>query len=222
MDDYKPLFQEEALRTETYRKLIIRQAIQTIRKFPHLSEEELVEKIHRSTLKACDLCVESSLDENAGDLAGKFFTGSKEDPRKDHVGRFFMHYLKKHLRKEHLKDYFIPVFAESVKFLLSQSEFEQLSIKTYGLVDQFCKKGLTYKETLASTEGISVSQEIVDAYKRELKHSPLFVRSLRNKLDNELVACISVSRSRVNIEEIIGQALAEFLSLLECNKSNLE
>ncbi len=215
MPSYKPLFQKESVRTRQYRRVIIRKTLQIIRNNPDLKDEEIMALAEQEAVKVCDLCVESSMEEDSRELVDQYFLVEQEAQRKDHVGRFFLHPLDGELRKGHLKQCLIPVFCQSVVNLLGQDLYEQFSGRINQMIQIAQKHGIVYNDMLDSPPAKALIDEIIQAYKKEIGRTGGFEAQLKNQIDSALV---NYQREHpgeeFNIEECIDGAYNEFTRLL--------
>ncbi len=219
MTDYKPLFQKESIRTHQYRRVIIRKTLQIIRNNPGLKEEEIIALAEDEAVKICDLCVESSMEENSRELVDQYFLMETEAQRQDHVGRLFLHPLDGELRRGYLKECLIPVFCESVLNLLGQETYDQFSQRTQQMIQIAKKHGIIYGDMLNSPPAKALIQEIIQAYKDEIKASGGFEAQLKNQIDAALVVYQNEHpNEEFNIEKNIEGAYQDFTRLMGLDK----
>ncbi len=215
MADYEPLFSEETARTLDFRKIIIRKTIQISRRNPHLSVEELVAMVERETVKACDLCVESSYDDSNPYLPGRYFVRDQREERQDHVGRFFLNQIQKKLRYGKLKPCLTAVFARSVGWLLGQDAYDKFSRRLVKLLEQSYDEGLTYEEALNTSPAGEIMDEILLHYGREFGRSVGFEYRLKNYLDAALVKYHTEHKEEtVHVERTVKEAYDDFIRLM--------
>ena len=219
MTDYKPLFQKESIRTHQYRRVIIRKTLQIIRNNPGLKEEEIIALAEDEAVKICDLCVESSMEENSRELVDQYFLMETEAQRQDHVGRLFLHPLDGELRRGYLKECLIPVFCESVLNLLGQETYDQFSKRTNQMIQIAKKHGIIYGDMLDSPPAKALIQEIIQAYKIEIRESGVFEAQLKNQIDAALVVYQNEHpNEEFNIEKNIEGAYQDFTRLMGLDK----
>ncbi len=219
MTDYKPLFQKESIRTHQYRRVIIRKTLQIIRHNPGLKEEEIIALAEDEAVKICDLCVESSMEENSRELVDQYFLMETEAQRQDHVGRLFLHPLDGELRRGYLKECLIPVFCESVLNLLGQETYDQFSKRIQQMIQIAKKHGIIYGDMLDSPPAKALIQEIIQAYKNEIKESGGFEAQLKNQIDAALVIYQNEHQNEeFNIEKNIEGAYQDFTRLMGLDK----
>lgn len=219
MTDYKPLFQKESIRTHQYRRVIIRKTLQIIRNNPGLKEEEIIALAEDEAVKICDLCVESSMEENSRELVDQYFLMETEAQRQDHVGRLFLHPLDGELRKGYLKECLIPVFCESVLNLLGQETYDQFSERTHQMIQIAKKHGIIYSDMLDSPPAKALIKEIIQAYKDEIMASGVFEAQLKNQIDAALVIYQNEHpNEEFNIEKNIEGAYQDFARLMGLDK----
>ncbi len=219
MTEYKPLFQKESIRTHQYRRVIIRKTLQIIRNNPGLKEEEIIALAEKEAVKICDLCVESSMEENSRELVDQYFLMETEAQRQDHVGRLFLHPLDGELRKGYLKECLIPVFCESVLNLLGQETYDQFSKRIQQMIQIAKKHGIIYGDMLESPPAKALIQEIIDVYKNEMKVSGGFEAQLKNQIDAALVIYQNEHpNEEFNIEKNIDGAYGDFTRLMGLDK----
>ncbi len=215
MADYDPLFSEETTRTLDFRKIIIRKTIQISRRHPNLPMEDLVALVEQETVKACDLCVESSYDDSNPYLPGRYFVRDKREERHDHVGRFFLNQIQKKLRYGGLKPCLTPVFARSVGWLLGQDAYDKFSRRLVKLLEQGYDEGLTYEEVLDAGPAGEIMDEILIHYGREMSRSVGFEYRLKNYLDAALVKYYTGHKEEaIHIERTVQEAYDDFIRLM--------
>lgn len=215
MTEYKPLFQKESYRTHQYRRVIIRKTLQIVRNNPGLKEEEIIALAEKEAVKICDLCVESSMEENSRELVDQYFLLEAEAQRQDHVGRLFLHPLDGELRKGFLKECLIPVFCESVLNLLGQELYDQFSERIQQMIQVARKHGVIYNDMLDSPPAKALIQEIIKAYKKEISESGGFEAQLKNQIDAALVIYQKEHpEEEFNIEKSIEGAYQDFTRLM--------
>ncbi len=215
MTDYKPLFHKESIRTQQYRRVIIRKTLQIIRNNPGLKEEDIIALAEQEAVKICDLCVESSMEEGSRELVDQYFLLETEAQRKDHVGRLFLHPLDGELRKGHLKECLIPVFCESVLNLLGQETYDQFSTRIQQMIKIAKKHGIIYGDMLESPPAKALIREIILAYKNAITETGGFESQLKNQIDTALVTYqIEHPNEEFNIEKSIDGAYQDFTRLM--------
>lgn len=219
MADYKPLFLKESQRTRQYRKVIIRKTLQIIRNNPDLKDEEIIRLAEKEALKVCDLCVESSFEDEPRELIGQYFLNEHEGQRKDHVGRLFLHPLDGHLRRGALKECLIPVFCQSVVNLLGQEMYDAFSKRVEQMINVAQNHGIIYNEMLDSPPAQALMQEILTAYKKEMLNTGGFAAQLKNQIDGALVQYQRDNPGlEFDIEKGVEQAYADFIRLMKLDK----
>ncbi len=215
MAEYKPLFQKESQRTRQYRRVIIRKTLQIVRSNPTLRDDEIIALAEEEAIKVCDLCVESSFEEDSRGLVQQYFLTEKEGQRKDYVGRLFLHPLDDELRKGYFKECLIPVFCNSVVNLLGQEEYDQFSERIEQVIAVSQKHGIVYQDMLDSPPAKAILQDILQAYKKEMGRTQGFSVQLKNRIDTALVQYQKENpKEEVNIEEEVEGAYADFIRLM--------
>ncbi|MCA9484948.1 MAG: hypothetical protein KC553_14550 [Nitrospina sp.] len=219
MPSYKPLFQKESVRTRQYRRVIIRKTLQIIRNNPDLKDEEILALAEQEAVKVCDLCVESSMEEDSRELVDQYFLVEQEAQRKDHVGRLFLHPLDGELRKGYLKQCLIPVFCQSLVNLLGQELYERFSDRASQMIEIAHKHGIVYKDMLESPPAKALIDEILQAYRKEIQRTSGFEAQLKNQIDTALVHYQREHPGEeFNIEDCIAGAYEDFTRLMGLDK----
>ncbi len=219
MAEYKPLFQKESQRTRQYRRVIIRKTLQIIRKNPDLKDEEILALAEKEAVKICDLCVESSFEEDPKERIGQYFLQEHEGQRKDHVGRLFLHPLDGHLRKGPLKECLIPVFCRSVVNLLGQEVYDRFAKRVEQIIKVAQKQGIVYQDMLDSPPAQALMKEIIQAYKTEMERTGGFEAQLKNQIDTALVEYQRENPGEeFDIEQGVEEAYRDYIRLMQLDK----
>ncbi|MCA9484947.1 MAG: hypothetical protein KC553_14545 [Nitrospina sp.] len=142
---------------------------------------------------------------------------SQQNPRTEHVGRFFIHLIEKELHESELHPSVIPVLARSVSLLIGAEAYTQFSDKIQHLIEFADKHGFDYDQMLASKPGQDIMKSIFNMYRTELKNNRGILDILKNRLDEALVdySIRHPEDTDFNIEESVGKALNAFLSLVQ-------
>ena len=223
MADYKPLFAKESVRTRQFRRVIIRKTLKIIRENPDLTDQEIMILAEKEAVKVCDLCVESSFEEKPHEAVGQYFLKEGHSERRDHVGRLFLHPLDGHLRKGNLKECLIPVFCQSVVNLLGQDGYDAFSKRIDQMVKVATNHGIVFREMLDSPPAKALTQEIIDAYRKEMKRTGGFAAQLKNQIDTALVNYQRDNPTEeFDIEQGVESAYNDFIELMGLNNSEQE
>lgn len=142
---------------------------------------------------------------------------TQQNPRSEHVGRFFIHIIEEELHESDLHPCVIPVLARSVSLLIGAEAYTAFSDKIQHLIEFAEKNGFDYDQMLASKPGQDIMKSIFNMYRTELKNNRGILDILKNRLDEALVdySVRNPDDADFNIEESVEQAMQAFLSLIQ-------
>lgn len=186
MSDFKPLFPEDSERTEQFRRLIIRKTLQLVRENPKLEDDQVIDLAEIEAKRICDLCIESSYDEDPDSRISQYFMDERVGQRRNHVGRFFVFALEGYLNEPIIKRAIYRVLASSTEELMGKKTFNSYSQKITEILRAGSKEGLSYNKIMEQKPSKAVTHEIINLYWNELQNNPSYSKQLKNQIDSAL------------------------------------
>lgn len=215
MSDYNPLFPDDCDRTQQFRRVIIRKTLQAVRENPGLDDEALLKLAEQDTQQVCDLCIESSFEDQPKRLLGQYFLTDKRSQRKDHVGRFFLHPLEAHLKNGSIRKALYPVFARSVPSLLGEHVYNDYQTQIETLIKKSQKDGILYDDIMNSDASQELMRKIVLRYREEMQKSTAFQDRLINQIDDALTRYQTEAPNKtIDIDSFVQDVFRDFAQAL--------
>lgn len=218
MSDFKPLFPEDSRRTEQFRRVIIRKTLQIARDNPKMDTDQIIELAEKEAVRICDLCIESSYDEDPNSRISQYFMDERVGQRRNHVGRFFVYALEGYLNEPIIKRAIYRVLAASTEELLGKKTFQSYSQKITQILKDGSKEGLTYNKIMEQKKSKAVTFEIIRLYWEELQSKPSYEKQLKNQIDSALTKYQSQKPEEAfDIESFTQEVYDYFITALEKN-----
>jgi hypothetical protein len=211
--------------SDTLKQDIIFKILKMAKDNSDLNSDELFSQVESATSSMFNQLFQSYAEkvpkENNKDKDDKARTKRRmkrkgRNQRKEHVGRFFIHLMEKHIKKPGIPDCLIPVFANSVQTTIGEEAYIIISGKIDRLLEFGEKKGFDYEQILDSKPGKTIASEILKLYNAETDSSS-FAKQLKNNLDETLIKNIeSIENGQeLNIEDTVNLAFNEFTKYLK-------
>jgi len=186
MDKFKPLFPEDSKRTEHYRRVIIRKALQLARENPKMDNDQIIDLVDLEAVRICDLCVESSYEDDPTNRISQYFMDKEVGQRHNHAGRFFVHALESYLNEPIIKRAIYRVLAVSTEDILGKKTFASYTQKIKELLKTGSKEGHSYDKVMEQKTSKEITLEILKSYWEKMQQTPNFEKQLKNQIDSAL------------------------------------
>ncbi len=216
---FKP---EDKIRLHQAKKAILKKIFKILKVNKNLSEDHALSLMEAETSGLFDHLFSVyqgivTVDPSAIKAKAHIRKRAQQNPRSEHVGRFFIHLLEKELHESELHPCIVPVLARSVSLLIGAEAYTQFSDKIQHLIEFAESHGFDYDQMMASKPGQDIMKSIFNMYRNELKNNRGILDILRNRLDEALVdyTVRNPDDAGFNIEEAVEQAMQTFLALLK-------
>jgi len=186
MDEFKPLFPEDSKRTEQFRRVIIRKALQMARENPKMDDDQIIDLVDLEAVRICDLCVESSYEEDPTNRISQYFMDKGVGQRHNHAGRFFVYALESHLNEPIIKRAIYRVLAVSTEDVLGKKIFSSYTQKIKELLKTGSKNGLSYNKVMEQKLSKEITLKLLRSYWDKMQQTPNFEKQLKNQIDSAL------------------------------------
>ncbi|MDH5763911.1 MAG: hypothetical protein OEZ51_13115 [Nitrospinota bacterium] len=186
MSDFKPLFPQDAKRTEQFRRVIIRKTLQLARENPKMDDDQIIDLVDLEAVRICDLCVESSYEDDPSNRVSQYFMDERVGQRRNHVGRFFVFALEGYLNEPIIKRAIYRVLAGSTEEFLGRKIYESYSQKIKQLLKEGSSQGLSYNKVMEQKPSRDLTREILQLYWNKMEQSVSCEKMLKNQIDSAL------------------------------------
>ncbi len=186
MDEFKPLFPEDSQRTEQFRRVIIRKTLQLARENPKMDDDQIIDLVDLEAVRICDLCVESSYEDDPSNRINQYFMDERVGQRHNHVGRFFVYALEGYLNEPIIKRAIFRVLAVSTEDMLGKKKFAHYTQKIEELLKTGSKEGLSYDKVMEQKPSKEITLEILKLYWEKMQQTPSFEKQFKNQIDSAL------------------------------------
>ena len=186
MNEFKPLFPEDSQRTEQFRRVIIRKALQLARENPEMDDDQILDRVDLEAVRICDLCVESSYEDDPSNRISQYFMDGQVEQRQNHIGRFFVYALEGYLNEPIIKGTIYRVLAVSTEDMLGKKKFARYTQKIQELLNEGSKNGLSYNKVMEQKPSREITLELLKLYWAKMLKTPSFEKQLKNQIDSAL------------------------------------
>jgi len=218
MNDFNPLFPEDSKRTEQFRRVIIRKTLQLKQENPTLDDDQIIDLAEREAARICDLCVESSYEDDPSERINQYFMDERVGQRRNHVGRFFVFALEGYLNEPIIKRAIYRVLAVSTEELLGKKTFSSYTQKVTALLVAGSKEGLSYNKVMEQKSSREITYEIIKCYWDKLQSNPSFEKQLKDQINDALVKYQTQKPEEAfEIDVFVEEIYDYFITALEKN-----
>ncbi|MEE9258243.1 MAG: hypothetical protein V3U37_01770 [Nitrospinaceae bacterium] len=218
MNEFKPLFPEDNKRTEQFRRVIIRKTLQLVRENPKMEDDQIIDLTEQEAMRICDLCVESSFEDDPSNRISQYFMDERVGQRRNHVGRFFVYALEGYLNEPIIKRAIYRVLAVSTEDLLGKKTFESYTQKIKVLLKEGSKEGLSYNKVMKQKPSREITHEIIKLYWDKMQKTKGFEKQLKNQIDSALTKYQAQKpQEAFDIEVYVQEVYDYFIQALEKN-----
>ena len=183
-----------------------------------MEDDQVIELAEREAVRICDLCIESSYDEDPDSRISQYFMDERVGQRRNHVGRFFVHALEGYLNEPIIKRAIYRVLAASTEELLGKKAYQSYTQKITELLREGSKDGLSYNKIMELKASRAVTHEIIKLYWEELQSAPSYEKQLKNQIDAALTKYQAQKPEEAfDIESFAQEVFDYFITALKKN-----